>query len=79
MRPQLGLYGDKVVKSPNLDRLAAQGVRFDRAYCNYALCNPTRTSLLSGRRPEVTGIMDNETPPRTFLEWATDHATEFRA
>lgn len=63
----LGCYGHPIVKSPHLDQLAKQGVRFERAYCNYALCNPSRTSLLSGRRPETTGIMDNETPPRTFL------------
>jgi iduronate 2-sulfatase len=63
----LGCYGHPLVKSPHVDRLAARGVRFARAYCQYALCNPTRTSLLSGRRPEVTNIMDNDTPPRTFL------------
>jgi iduronate 2-sulfatase len=61
LRPVLGAYGNKIIKTPNIDALAARGTRFDHAYAQFPLCNPSRSSLLNGRYPTQTGIMDNNT------------------
>src|SRR5262245_4699832 len=63
----MGAYGHPIVKTPNLDRLAARGVRFDRAYTQFPLCSPSRVSLLTGLRPDTTRIYDLTTDFRTIL------------
>lgn len=56
LRPQLGCYGDPIVKTPRIDRFADTAVRFDRAYVQCAICSPSRNSMLSGLRPNSTGL-----------------------
>jgi iduronate 2-sulfatase len=63
----LGCYGNPHVRTPGMDALAARGVRFDRAYTQFALCNPSRCSFLTGCYPEKTGVMDLGTSLRNAL------------
>ena len=67
LRPELGCYGHAHIHSPNLDRLAKAGVVFNRAYCQQAVCSPSRTSLLTGARPDTTKVYDLETHFRTKI------------
>lgn len=62
-----GCYGNSICKTPNVDRLAASGVRFNRAYCQYVCCNPSRSSFLTGLRPHTTGVLSNSHNSREHL------------
>lgn len=67
LRDTVHCYGNDVVKTPNIDRLAGHGVRFEHAYVQYPVCNPSRTSFLTGMRCEQTHVVDNKTMFRTQL------------
>ncbi|MBA4020603.1 MAG: iduronate-2-sulfatase [Pirellula sp.] len=72
LKPILGCYGDRAVKTPNIDRLAARGLLFESAYCNQAVCSPSRNALLVGLRPQTLGIYDLAT---NFRKGAPDAVT----
>ena len=67
LRPELGCYGNTIVKSPNIDRLARSGLVFNRAYCQQAVCLPSRASLMTGARPDSTKAWDLSTDFRKAL------------
>ena len=71
LKPLLGCYGDTRIQSPNLDKLAARGLLFERAYCNQAVCAPSRNALLTGSRSTTLGIYDLGTNFRLSIPDAT--------
>ena len=77
LKPLLGCYGETIIKSPNIDRLAARGVLFDRAFCNQAVCAPSRNALMTGLRPQTIGIYDLATNFRVAVPNAVTMAQYF--
>ncbi|WP_035615433.1 sulfatase [Haloferula sp. BvORR071] len=80
MKASLGCNGFELAHTPNLDRFAASGVLFQRAYCQFPLCNPSRTSMLTGRYPKTTGVLGNRDEFRklhpdwiTLPQWFKQH------
>ncbi len=67
LRDTVGCYGNAQVKTPNIDRLAQRGVRFEHAYAQYPVCNPSRTSFLTGLRCEQTKVVGNTTMFRSVM------------
>jgi len=64
LKPVLGCYGDRIIKTPNIDKLAAKGTVFMQNYCQQAVCGPTRASLMTGKRPDYTRVWDLQTRMR---------------
>jgi len=77
LRPELGCYGSTIALSPNIDRLAASGVAFTRAYCQQAVCNPSRASLMTGLRPDTIQVHDLRTDFRKTTPAAVTLTQQF--
>jgi iduronate 2-sulfatase len=75
MNNAIGCYGRPLVQTPHIDALARRGIRFDRAYCQFPLCGPSRASFLTGYRPDKTGVTDNFKPSVDFRHQLPDAVT----
>ena len=71
LNTRIACYGDPTAKTPHLDRLASWGVRFERAYCQFPICNPSRVSLLLGRYPTTTETVDFAHPALLGDKWVS--------
>ncbi len=78
LKPTIGCFGDRVAVTPNMDALATKGVRFDAAYCNQAVCSPSRNSLMTGLRPQSIGIYDLPTHFRLAAPDVTTLSQHFK-
>lgn len=90
LRPMLGCYGDDRIRSPHIDRLAERSVLFERAYCNYSKCGPSRLSLMTGLRPneirvvghgekDVAEFRERRPDATTLARWLRDQGYETRS
>jgi len=77
LKPTIVCYGDPVAITPNIDSLAGRGVRFDSAYCNQAVCSPSRNSLMTGMRPQTLGVYDLPTHFRFAVPDAVTFSQHF--
>ena len=79
LKPLIGCFGDKTVRSPNIDRLASRGTVFARTYCQQAVCAPSRASIMSGCRPDTTRVWNLQTPLRKTMPNVLTLCQHFKA
>jgi iduronate 2-sulfatase len=79
LRPETTASGSALIKTPHIDRIAARGTTFDRAYCQQAVCSPSRSSVMTGRRPDATRVWDLDTHFRAALPDAVTIGQHFKA